>query len=210
MLTNIMGATKSIDFNKCVRLNKIIASPNFDKFTNIMVDEIPEVLPINIKHLTFAVYFNEPIKHTLPNSITHLDFGYKFNKSIENVIPRCVKYLTFGKYFNQPITDVIPHGVTHLSFGNNFNQSIKGAIPDSVICLTFGANFIQPIINVASGDEKITSLATFLEHLEILERTCITSFNRMIPTSVENLVIPKIYSDVVAKLSIPSVFFIDN
>ena len=100
-------------FNDCVHINKIISVQYFDRFTNIITDQL-SIYPKCILHLTFGQIFNQDIKGCIPPSVTHLIFGEKFNYDIK---------------------DCIPSSVTHLTFGGKFNQDIKGCIP--IKCYTF-------------------------------------------------------------------------
>ena len=167
---------KLISFDEKVYLRKIIGSPYFNKFTNIIVENQVYILnkithltfddnfdqpiiniPNTVKYLTFGFYFNRSINNVIPNGVIHLIFGCKFNLIIRDTIPNSVTHLTFGCKFYVSKMDIIPNSVTHLTFGCSINESKKhydkfylmmNAIPDSVTHLTFGYYFNAIINNI--------------------------------------------------------------
>ena len=177
--TTLHGFKSKIFLNDRIFINKITQLWYFDRFTNIITNQLGYIP--NISHVTFGNYFNQNIKDCIPASVTHLTFGYYFNQDIKDVsssIPMqlCVTYthLTFGIYFNQNIKGCIPASVTHLTFGYYFNQDIKDCIPLSITHLTFGYYFNQDIKDCIPA--SVTHL-TFGYHFNHDIKGCIPSMS---------------------------------
>ncbi|AUV58578.1 F-box and FNIP repeat-containing protein, partial [Bandra megavirus] len=90
-----------------------------------IVEDLDEIIPTSVTHLTFGDDFNQDITDCIPDNITHLTFGYNFNKNIKGCVPNSVIYLKFGSKFNQNIKGCVPNSVTHLTFGSEFNRDVK-------------------------------------------------------------------------------------
>lgn len=176
----------------------------FDRFKNIIIDNleyklpkslnqltfcetfnnnIKEYIPDSVSHLTFGNDFNQDIQDCIPNSITHLTFGHCFNKNINGCIPSSVTQLTFGACFDRNIKGCIPNSVTHLIFGDCFNKNISNCIPPSVTHLTLGTHFEQDLSRCISNSVT-TSLVhlTFCYHIKSNK-----SMKEWIPTQIYNL-----------------------
>jgi hypothetical protein len=69
---------------KCNRDMKYL--PYYDRFTNLWLNNKYE-LPLFIRKITFAHFFDDNIKGYIPGSVTHLTFGLYFNQQIKGCIP---------------------------------------------------------------------------------------------------------------------------
>lgn len=75
---------------------------------------------------------NPPIKlELLPSTLTHLTFGIFFDNPVGDLLPLSLQHLTFGTYFNQPV-DSLPPNLTHLRLGRFFNQNIT-SLPTTLL-----------------------------------------------------------------------------
>ena len=127
--------TSRVFFNDQIQIKKIINIWYFDRFTNIITDQL-DVYPKCISHLTFGHRFDKNINGCIPPSTTHLTFGSWFDHDIDGCIPPSTTHLTFGSWFDHDIKGCVPPSVTHLTFGSYFNQDIDGCIPPNVTHLT--------------------------------------------------------------------------
>jgi len=120
-------------FYEQVHLTKISRSIWYDKFVNVMIDNLI-ILPLFVRKLTFGTQFNQSIKDCIPFDVTHLTFGYCFNQPIKDCIPFGVTHLIFGSCFNKPINNCIPPSVKYLEFKGKYKHPIKkSAITDIII-----------------------------------------------------------------------------
>ena len=106
----------SIYFDKEIHIDKIRKLYFFNKFTNILVDELV-TLSLSVTHLTFSHKFNQNINDCIPSSVTHLTLGYRFAQSIEK-ISSSVTHLTIHSYeiFKKCINGHISSSITHIFF----------------------------------------------------------------------------------------------
>jgi hypothetical protein len=91
--SSILHLLKSkIFFNNPVWMSRINNIWYFDRFTNIVTDQLSGY-PKCITHLTFGIFFDQDIKDCIPISVTHLTFGWNFNQDITDCIPSSVTHM---------------------------------------------------------------------------------------------------------------------
>lgn len=88
-------------FHTQMYVKNILNLPYFNRFCDVIVNDLSKPIPQSVAHLTFDYGFNQPTKNFIPKSVTHLTFGRAFNKLIKDSIPGSVTHLTFGLKFNQ-------------------------------------------------------------------------------------------------------------
>ena len=67
-----------VTFYTQMRIKDIINLPYFDRFCNIIVENLTKPVPKYISHLTFGTCFDQTIKDYIPDSVTHVTFGVCF------------------------------------------------------------------------------------------------------------------------------------
>jgi len=130
------------NFLESVPIMKILTSPRYDNFTNLVVCDTF----LDLYSSQMICGHNVAIKY--PNRITHLTFERQQTNTIKFPLPRSLTHLKFGNYFNQPIKGCILPSVTHLTFGKYFNKSNNGNIPSSVTHLRFGIYFCKNVTDI--------------------------------------------------------------
>jgi len=138
--------------------------PFFDNFESVVMFNILEKTPKNMKylyftphdanippnvtHLYFYYYLDRSTRIHIPSSVINLTFGCCFDRAIYGDIPSSVTHLTFDHVYNQSIENYIPQSVTHLTFGHYFDKSIKGCLSPSITHIEFGYYFSHKLINI--------------------------------------------------------------
>lgn len=113
---------------------------NPSKITRLVINEdvtISEsMLPLNLTHLKFDFYFNQPIDSNLFDQLPfleYLEFGYQFNQPI-NISSCCVKYLHISNIHNGSLKPgMLPANLESLKISN---LSKKLAIEPGALPLT--------------------------------------------------------------------------
>ena len=178
-------------FLQYVRLTMQIIVSNDDRnkfyynlLTNISIEQLLDVYPKYLTHLTFGIYFDRDIRGEIPSSITHLTFGRFFNKDIKDRIPNNVTHLAFGYHFNHSIKN-LPTSITHLTLGYYFESEL--IFPSSITHLTLNRitdEIIPQCITHLTLSRNIISASNYLENINI---TRLTAMIRNLPSNVTYL-----------------------
>jgi len=112
-------------FDRKTEIEKILYSDWYNHFTNIILKDMKNKLPISVKKILFTSC-DEIIMDYIPTSITKIKFSGTINKSIKDCIPSSIKEIYFGACFKQPIDDFIPISVNKIIFSDSFNGGLKG------------------------------------------------------------------------------------
>ena len=182
-LTNLTHLTFGRDFSHHV--NNLPPNLTYLVFGN-KFNQMVLNLPIHLTHLTFGCMFSQPIDN-LPSNLTHLTLSFYFSQPIDNLPPNLI-YLSLGCQFSQPINS-LPLTIIHLELGLSFDFPVD-SLPCSVQYLEFGVNFSHPLDNLPSGIKIIKFRNESIYNREL----------NCLPNSVEEIVLPKIYSKCIEKI----------
>ncbi len=95
----------------CQEMRKVIP--------NKVIASSVESIHLTVTHITFSVFFNNPVSNLLPLSVTHLFFQNNFNQSVD-FLPACLSHLRLGGAFNQPV-DHLPSSLLCLHLHCDWN-----------------------------------------------------------------------------------------
>ena len=93
----------------------------FDDWSNEPLSNV--VFLTGIQKVRLGFNFNQEMRNLLPNSITHLTFGDYFNQDVNN-LPNSLIYLSFSWDFNQDISK-LPKSITYLKFSTSDNSKFN-------------------------------------------------------------------------------------
>ncbi|EGG18631.1 SMAD/FHA domain-containing protein [Cavenderia fasciculata] len=133
-------------FNKSITVDVLPNALQVLKFGSRFDSKI-EVLPFDLKQLSFGTWFNQPIsKNLLPFGLQHLTFGHLFNHSLDStILPLSLVYLDVGDTYDHPITSTTfakDSQLETLILGTAFASTIEdSSLPPSLKYLTIGSSF---------------------------------------------------------------------
>uniref|UniRef100_A0A6C0C8Z9 F-box domain-containing protein n=1 Tax=viral metagenome TaxID=1070528 RepID=A0A6C0C8Z9_9ZZZZ len=154
----IYNTRNNMLFYQRININRISSLPYFNNFTNVIIFDGTDPIPLRATHLSFDDRFDKSIKGIIPHSVTHLALGNLFDQRInDGDIPNSVTCLEFGAIFmegGQDLKVVIPPSVKILKL-NGFIYKHIDEIPSSVNCLVFHQYFYRPIDHVPNNIKRI-------------------------------------------------------
>lgn len=149
-------SNKQSYFHEPIDNNKIMKSRWYDNFTQVVVGNKIDKLPVAITHLYFSHIYVSRLRYlpdNLPMTITHLIYGSTFK--YENRGSILHKFRAEDLYFTKIFKNNIPSSVTHLTLNSCILLNKKYCIPKSITHLTLGLfSYVQPIADCVPSSLK--------------------------------------------------------